>query len=295
MLPLHRLNVLKRHQVPFAVGSFDAIGPLSRADFPHRHRFYEIVYVTGGTGTHVIDLAEYPLRPPQLWVVVPGQVHYWKQVTGLQGSVIVFDEEFLLSFPTDRESLELLSRRPWSHVEDSDRELSMLIAEMEREYRDGATGVSTVLQSYLHILLVRALRAPGVEPVVARAPGRRAEVAQQFWRTITGLRQQPQPVGAYAAQLGVSVAYLNETVRQVTGRTPAQLIRQMQALEAKRLLVQTEMSVVQIARELGFADPAYFCRFFRREAGISAGEFRQHWENHHDHLIVSIDSSRCSS
>jgi AraC-like DNA-binding protein len=119
-------------------------------------------------------------------------------------------------------------------------------------------------------------------------------VAQQFYRTVSGLWQQPRSVSAYAAQLGVSVTYLNETVRQATGRTPAQLIRQMQALEAKRLLVQTEMSVVQIARGLGFADPAYFSRFFRREAGISPGEFRQHWENHHDHLIASIDPSDCS-
>lgn len=62
-VPLHRLDVPAPSILPFAVGSFDTIGPMSRADFPHRHTFHEIVYVTGGTGTHVVDLVPRPLRP----------------------------------------------------------------------------------------------------------------------------------------------------------------------------------------------------------------------------------------
>ncbi|MGW7360191.1 hypothetical protein ACWGI0_27050 [Streptomyces sp. NPDC054802] len=50
--------------MPFAIGTFDTIGPMSRADFPHRYAFYEIVYVTAGTGAHVVDLARRELRPP---------------------------------------------------------------------------------------------------------------------------------------------------------------------------------------------------------------------------------------
>ncbi|OEU97266.1 hypothetical protein AN217_04555 [Streptomyces qinglanensis] len=46
-------------------------------------------------------------------------------------------------------------------------------------------------------------------------------------------------------------------------------------LEAKRLLAGTAMTVRQVAHEVGFADPAYFCRFFRRETGASPGEFRR--------------------
>ncbi|MEV4195780.1 AraC family transcriptional regulator, partial [Streptomyces toxytricini] len=84
-LPLHRLQVPQPHLLPFAVGSFDAIGPLSRAGFPHRHTFHEIAHVTAGTGRHVLDLVPGPLAPPLLCVITPGQVHHWEGAEGPAG------------------------------------------------------------------------------------------------------------------------------------------------------------------------------------------------------------------
>ncbi len=64
-LPTHRLEVPQPQALPFAVGTFDTIGPLSRAAFPHRHTFYEILHVTSGRGVHVVDLARQELRAPR--------------------------------------------------------------------------------------------------------------------------------------------------------------------------------------------------------------------------------------
>ncbi|MFD0385057.1 helix-turn-helix domain-containing protein [Streptomyces stramineus] len=97
-------------------------------------------------------------------------------------------------------------------------------------------------------------------------------------------------VGAYAARLGISVGYLNEVVKQTTGRTPGELVRAARTLEAKRLLAGSGLGVGQVARRVGFTDPAYFCRFFRRETGISPGDFRRTaGGNHHVPRTESID------
>ena len=53
---------------------------------------HEIVHVTGGTGTHVVDLARWELRPPHLCVIAPGQVHHWDDAHDLQGSVLLFTD-----------------------------------------------------------------------------------------------------------------------------------------------------------------------------------------------------------
>ncbi len=82
-------------------------------------------------------------------------------------------------------------------------------------------------------------------------------------------------VGAYAVRIGVSLGYLTEAVKCTTGHTSGQLIREAEIREAKRLLAATGLTVSQVAREVGFADPAYFCRFFRRETGLSPGDFRR--------------------
>ncbi|MFD0385055.1 hypothetical protein ACFQ2B_30895 [Streptomyces stramineus] len=59
-VPLHRLGVPPAENPPFAMGTFETFGPDSRAGYPHRHTFYEIVHVTAGTGAHVIDLVRRP-------------------------------------------------------------------------------------------------------------------------------------------------------------------------------------------------------------------------------------------
>ncbi|MFH0245434.1 hypothetical protein ACGRHY_24105 [Streptomyces sp. HK10] len=73
-VPPHRLEVPAPNALLFAVGSFDTIGPPSRAGFPRRHVFHEIVYVTGGRCTHVVDAVPWRPSPPNLCAVAPGQV-----------------------------------------------------------------------------------------------------------------------------------------------------------------------------------------------------------------------------
>lgn len=300
-VPLHRLDVPAPRELPFATGSFDTIGPLSRAAFPHRHTFYEIVHVTAGSGHHVVDLRRYPLGPPQLGVVVPGQVHYWERVRGLRGQVVLFDDAFLLAHPEDRQALRRLGDRPWHRLHGgAGREIRAVLEELAHEYRERRSGRASVLQAYLHILIVRAARLAGAPQDPADGPrplGRPALIAEEFSRLLARPGALASgPVRAWAAELGVSVSYLNEAVRTTTGRTPARLIRESQLLEAKRLLARTTLTVRAVAREAGFADPAYFCRFFRRETGVTPGQFRREAvRNHHGHPVPSIDGHRTLS
>nr|WP_246495339.1 helix-turn-helix domain-containing protein [Streptomyces zagrosensis] len=324
---MHRLAVPAPNVLPFAIGTFDTIGPLSRAGFPHRHTFYELLYVTSGTGTHVIEHIPWRLRPPHLCVIAPGQVHYWAGVRDLQGWVVLFTDDFLLAHPGDRVALRRLAERPWLHPEPGTASaLAALISDMGREFREREDGFITVLRSYLHVLIVRAQRLPGAPPPEEEAIGRSAVVARQFAQLLTmhtrtgpdlGPSRSAGPgaegrqtgvratVGTYAARVGVSVGYLTEAVKRTTGRTPGQMIREAEIREAKRLLAATGLTVSQVARAVGFADPAYFCRFFRRETGISPGDFRRQADrtpappavsratggNHHVRRIESIDPS----
>jgi len=275
---MHRLEVPTPHAPPFAVGTFDAIGPLSRADFPHRHTFHELVHVTAGTGAHVVDTARWPLRPPHLGVIAPGQVHQWADVAGLTGHVVVFTDDFLLDHPADRELLRRLSERPWLHLDEhADARVTRLIADLEDEYRRGGGGTESVLRALVHVLVVRAGRLLGTPP-----PAPAGALAAEFVR----LAGRPEPglwsVRAHAGRLGVTPGHLTEAVKAATGRTAAQLLREARIREAQRFLLRTDLTVRQVASRVGFADPAYFCRFFRRETGLSPGAFRRGGENHHD-------------
>jgi AraC-like DNA-binding protein len=107
-------------------------------------------------------------------------------------------------------------------------------------------------------------------------------VAEEFVRLSVRTDHQLWSVRAYAERIGVTPGYLTEAVKTATGRTPSQLVRQARTHEAQRLLVKTDLSVRQVAKRVGFPDPAYFCRFFRRETGVSPGEFRRADGRHPD-------------
>jgi len=282
-LPVHELEIPPRDLLPFAIGSFDRIGPLSRADFPHRHTFYEIALVTTGQGAHVVDLTERELRPPMLCFVMPGHVHFWRRTTGLEGKVILFTSEFLVAYPRDREVLQALGSAQSLSLSKKDRiAFEAVIREMEVEYRVRAPGCTAILQACLHILLLRASRLSCMKSALPPNGGA-ASIARKFVALLALPGGHLRTVQGSARRIGVSPAYLNEAVKSVLRRTPGQLIRQAQVLEAKRLLAQTDLSVQKVAKELGFADPSYFCRFFRREAGLTPGSFRRGSEKHHDH------------
>ncbi|MBY8850498.1 helix-turn-helix domain-containing protein [Saccharothrix sp. MB29] len=121
---------------------------------------------------------------------------------------------------------------------------------------------------------------PAALPAAAQAspappPAAAGAVAEEFVRRIGRTDHGLWSVRAPADRIGVTPGHLTEVVKAATGRTPSQLVREARTREAQRLLARTDLSVRQVAGRVGFADPAYFCRFFRREAGTSPGEFRR--------------------
>jgi len=87
-------------------------------------------------------------------------------------------------------------------------------------------------------------------------------------------REQKDP-GFYCSELAYTVRGLNEVTKLFRGRTVFRLIQERLLVEAKLLLSRSRMSAKLISYELGFEDPSYFGRFFRRMTGISPRQYRQ--------------------
>ncbi|MBK6931019.1 MAG: AraC family transcriptional regulator [Saprospirales bacterium] len=90
----------------------------------------------------------------------------------------------------------------------------------------------------------------------------------------------------YAEMLFITPNHLNALVNSVVGKPAGELIRDRVVLEAKRLLVNSDFNISQIADALHFEDNAYFTRFFKKYTGMSPEIFRQEYAKN---AAVEID------
>jgi AraC-like DNA-binding protein len=249
--------------------------------YPHRHDFYHAVWVTNGSGTHIIDDQQFEVRPHALYFMSPGQVHDFRLSDDAKGYSISFSAEF---FSLQLENKKVLDEMPFFRVDNAvaclyleSTQVSTLrpvIEEMAAEHQAAQVGYLDVLRSYLAIFLMKACRfvepASSSEPVV-----RNLMVARRFKALLEEHFQTVSEPTEYARMLRVTERALNDATRRVLGATANKLIRDRLMLEAKRLLLHSETPVSQIADQLSFEDPAYFSRCFKKHTGRSPIEYRQ--------------------
>jgi AraC-like DNA-binding protein len=131
-----------------------------------------------------------------------------------------------------------------------------------------------MLLSYLRVLSVYVSRLY-TEQLSANAGTKERKVLQQFKQLINKHFLELHLVADYAQLLRISAGYLNEVIKQQSGKTAIEHIHERILLEAKRQLLHTGASMKEIAYNLGFEDAAYFSRFFKRLTGQTPAAFRQ--------------------
>lgn len=156
---------------------------------------------------------------------------------------------------------------------DPEGRLAPLLAGLREEQRQDAPGADVAVTQYLTLILLQLWRAARVDLVNhGHAP---QGLAERFVAMAGQRVRDHLGVGAYAQALGVSRDRLGTAVRRATGHAPQAYLHLLLIREASELLASTGMPVGQVAFRLGFADPAYFTRFFTRHRGESPAQFRR--------------------
>lgn len=96
----------------------------------------------------------------------------------------------------------------------------------------------------------------------------------RFKKLVSKHFKESRSVSFYAGLIHISPNHLNKVVKAETGKPASHLIDEVCILEAKVLLGQTRLSVQEIALALGFEDPSYFNRYFKKHAGVSPRNYR---------------------
>jgi len=249
---------------------------------PHRHDFYHLFWIESGNGTFVSDGRSYPLTRGSLIFVSPGQVHAWKCNDTLKGYVLCFEPASLFS-GSDRPyrllhdlaqfSATTKDRATFQVAGSTYRILRVAFKNLADEFHGSAEFRCDMVRSQITALLIRlhrlCLSTPSVE-VQAYS----THLTNRFLSLLEKEAGKLQRARYYTSALSVSPRVLVDAVLAETGKSPSAWIRDRTLLEARRLLIYTDLTISEIAYRLNFRNVSYFVRFYRRLAGVPPGASR---------------------
>ncbi len=278
---LHNFSSQGRVSQQFQIEVFDAKRHFS-VKYPHRHDFFEVLYLSKGSGFHVIDGNKYDIKPPCVFFMSPGQAHKIEFSSDIDGYIFIFTSEFYLINQTNQNRLIefpfffTIRQENKPLIFDNTDDVFFLetlfkkgIAETEK----GDKYSIDLLRSVLDLILTScSILYKTDEKLLGKGKGH--IVVKRFFRLVEENYGQNWSVAEYADRMAITPNHLTQTVNQLTGKTSSQIIRSKQILEIKRLLVHTNLNVTEIANRLNFHDQSYFTKFFKREIGVSPLQYR---------------------
>ena len=245
---------------------------------PHRHALLaQVLWVRRGRFEATLDGRVLALAGPALVTVPSMAAHGFRFAPAVDGLVFTVQERHLHALLTRAPGLAqaLLQLRGWPLARADGRVLAAAAMALRDEMRQPLRWRAAALDAALLALFVAVARALPPEAPPAAAPPERALAHVRRFRALVEAHYREQPaLAVLAARLGITPTQLNRVCREVLGRPALAMLHTRLLLEAQRELAYTSMSIKQIALGLGFADAAYFTRFFRRAAGQTPTAYR---------------------
>ena len=249
--------------------------------FPHRHSFYHLAFFTSGGGSHTIDFERFPVKAGQLYFMVPGQVHSWFFEGDIEGYVMNVSAGFFTAFLQDPAyverfpffsgvSAEGVVQLPKAAIPTVTALFESMLKEMA-----GTQAYSLDMLRLLVLEMFIQVSRGSRQGLAKQEPPHNYVLLRNFRKLVDQHYMQLRLPKEYAALLYVTPNYLNAFCRHMLGKSAGEIIRDRILLEAKRLLINADMSIAAIAYQLNFADNSYFTKFFKKYAGVTPEEFRK--------------------
>ena len=243
----------------------------------HRHAdLAQILYLRKGSVRIDIEGEHNEIAKPAIQIVPPLCVHGFRFSHDVDGFVITLAAPLVTWLQEQIDTPRPVLHYPACHLAGSDkRYLDMLCSAIDHEYANPAPARDLLLRSLVSALVVWT----GRKEAGALGEEQRLERGQAHLKAFSKLVEKHYrehlAIADYASQLGVTPVHLNAVCQRLVGQSTLSIVHQRLLLEAKRNLVYTSLNVSQIADLLGFSEPAYFTRFFKRLTGSAPNAFRQ--------------------
>lgn len=246
---------------------------------PHRHSFFQIIWFQE-VGKHFVDYQVYEHPANAVFFLSTGQVHHFCKASSNAGYLFHFNESFLHQQATYR--TDLMRYRIFNELEqpfvvlpdDELEQFRFLHQQLSSEIQNQAFNYKQQIFYYFQILLLNIERLKQKQQ--AQPPmNHHFELALKFKKAVEEHQHEICSVAYYSQLLGISDKTLTNISKKYLHNTPAKIIHQRKVLEAKRLLSNSNLSIKEVAYQLGFEQATYFTKYFKKYTHTTPKAFQQ--------------------
>jgi AraC-like DNA-binding protein len=247
----------------------------------HKHNFGEIVFIISGSGVHITEEDEYPLKPGDVFVINGAQAHGFtklknlhlinivychdkfnalrEEFNGLPGFNVLFDLE-----PTLRKSHGFKSKL---HLNSSQiNEITALLKLLEKEYNNKLPWNKMAAESIFKMIVIKICR----DYCHLDAP--KTDILFKIEKSLNFMKRNfvnPITLRQLAKEADMSIPVYRRIFKEITGLPPINFLLRLRIAEAARLLAEENLKVNEAAIKAGFNNQSYFVRTFKKVFGTT--------------------------
>lgn len=243
---------------------------------PRRLKFHQLLMLESGQLWHNVDFTEHMLTPGRWLWVRPGQVQWWGDVRTAEGTLVLFEPDFLDPATAAAAHLDDPFAAVVLEPADPDRQLlGDAMTHLERAFSGPGRLPLEVHQSVLrHLLAALVLHLAHLGPVADDLAAEHGAAYVRFREAVELGFTRTRRLEDYALALGYSARTLSRATGAAAGVNAKEFIDRRTVLEAKRMLAHSDRTAAQIAAHLGFTSATNFSKYFLRRTGTAPIAFR---------------------
>lgn len=238
----------------------------------HSHKYAELFYIVGGEGQFRIEDQLYPVKAHQVVMVNPNVLHteVGYPIHPMEYIVLGIEGLELFVSPELNSRFRILDCRGGSDI-------LPCLRQILQESQSGQLGCEAICQAYMEILILRLMRSISFATSVSGPTDSHQCATVRHY--IDTHYKEPLTLDTLSSVAHINKYYLAHAFKEEYGLSPIRYMISRRIDESRFLLQETDMSMSQIARVLGFSSASYFSQSFRRSEGMTPAEYRKNRKN----------------
>jgi AraC family transcriptional activator of pobA len=251
---------------------------------PHFHgNLYQFFFIESGSGTLIINEKSKRFSGQNIIIMPENNLHGFQFNDDIKGYTLSVSSAIIDKIMNkDEELLYEINRvrlLNMNNYTDEFNDVMDSIRRMNKEFTLQAEKETLFLETLLLLLIIKVFRMTIETEKEYVASTRELAYYKDFVKMIKHGVPTNKSIDDFTKELGISKTHLNRVCQTIAGESTKQVISKYLINESMVLMAHTDMTISEIAYQLEFKDVSYFCRFYKKQTGVSPAKFREKNQN----------------